>query len=135
MYDIRHDIIYDIETLISYHIWYWNMYMIWYCILCFMISSILSSLISHGLIWYDITYDIIVMLCYHMGYHIRFLVVSRTAWWYWHYYPNNPNPVESFNVKNNFDLQGRPGHGPGAVSTFFNCNLCPTGAKGTVHSG
>jgi hypothetical protein len=46
-------------------------------------------------------------------------------------YPNNPNPVESFNVKNDFDLQGRPG----AVSTFFNCNLCPTGAKGTVHSG
>ena len=46
-------------------------------------------------------------------------------------YPNNPNPVESFNVNTDFDLQGdglvwyapRP-------QLFFNRTLCPTGAKG-----
>ncbi len=44
-------------------------------------------------------------------------------------YPNNPNPVESFNITTDFDLQGdcmvwRP-------QVFFNCTLCPTGAKGS----
>ncbi len=50
-------------------------------------------------------------------------------------YPNNPNPVETFNVKTNFDLQGdglvwyvRP-------QLFFNCTLCPTVAKGTLYCG
>ena len=47
-------------------------------------------------------------------------------------FPNNPNPVQSFNVKTDFVLQGdglvcqwyaRP-------QLFFNCTLCPTGAKG-----
>ncbi len=45
-------------------------------------------------------------------------------------YPNNPNLVESFNVKTDFGLQGdglvwyvRP-------QLFFNCTLCPAGAKG-----
>ncbi len=45
-------------------------------------------------------------------------------------FPNNPNPVESFNVKTDFDLQGdglvwyvRP-------QLFFNCTLCPTGDNG-----
>jgi hypothetical protein len=44
-------------------------------------------------------------------------------------YPNNTNPVESFNVTTDFELQGdcsvwyaRP--------QLFNCTLCPTGAKG-----
>ncbi len=45
-------------------------------------------------------------------------------------YPNNPNPVESFNVTvvtTDFDLKGvwylR-------AQLFVNCTLCPTGAKG-----
>jgi hypothetical protein len=45
-------------------------------------------------------------------------------------YPNNSNPGDSFNVTTDFDLQGdclvwytRP-------QLFFNCKLCPTGAKG-----
>ncbi len=49
-------------------------------------------------------------------------------------YPNNRNPVESFSVTTDFDLQGdglvwyvRP-------QPFFNCPLCPTGAKGTMYS-
>ena len=48
-------------------------------------------------------------------------------------YPNNPNPVESFNVKTDFDLQGdglvwyaRPQVGS---QLFFNCTLCRAGAK------
>ena len=41
-------------------------------------------------------------------------------------YPNNPNPVESFNVKTDF--------GDGLVwyarpQLFFNCTLFPTGAQ------
>ena len=51
-------------------------------------------------------------------------------------FPNNPNPVESFNVKTDFDLQGdglvwyaRP-----PSQLFFNCTLCPTGAKGRSKS-
>ncbi len=50
-------------------------------------------------------------------------------------YPNNPNPVESFNIKTDFNLQEdclvlyeRP-------QLFFNCTLCPTGAKSTLFSG
>ncbi len=45
-------------------------------------------------------------------------------------YPKNQSPVEPFNIKTDFDLQGnclvwyeRPHH-------FFNCTLCPIGAKG-----
>ncbi len=57
--------------------------------------------------------------------------MRRTVWCY----RNNPNPVESFNVTTNFDLQGdglvwwyaRP-------QLFFTCILCPTGAKGTMYS-
>ncbi len=47
-------------------------------------------------------------------------------------YSNNPNPVESFNIKTDFDIQGN-----GLVTVwyaraqlFFNCPLCPTGTKG-----
>ncbi len=50
-------------------------------------------------------------------------------------YPNNPNPVESFNIKTDFDLTVdgliwyvRP-------QLFFNCTLCPTGLKASAHSG
>jgi hypothetical protein len=41
--------------------------------------------------------------------------------------PNNPNPMESFNVKTDFGLVWyvRP-----PSQLFFNCTLCPTGAKG-----
>jgi hypothetical protein len=45
-------------------------------------------------------------------------------------YPNNPNPVESFTVKINFDLQGNGLVLYARPQLFFNCTLCPTGAKG-----
>ena len=45
-------------------------------------------------------------------------------------YPNNPNPVESFNVKTDFDLQGDGLVWYARPQLFFNCTLCPTGAKG-----
>ncbi len=44
-------------------------------------------------------------------------------------YPNNLNPVESFNAKTDFDLQGNVWCGMCALNSFFNCTLCPTGAK------
>ena len=46
--------------------------------------------------------------------------------------PNNPNPVESFNVKTDFDLQAVQGDGLvwyARPQLFFNCTLCPTGAQ------
>jgi hypothetical protein len=51
-------------------------------------------------------------------------------------YPNNPNPVESFNIKTDFD---RDLKGDGLVwytrsQLFFNCTLCPTGAKEFLYS-
>ena len=49
-------------------------------------------------------------------------------WWYWH--PNNPHPVESFNVKTDFDLQGDSLVWYARPQLFFNCTLCPAGAKG-----
>ena len=45
-------------------------------------------------------------------------------------YPNNPHPVESFNVKNDFDLQGDGLVWYARPQLFFNCTLCPAGAKG-----
>jgi hypothetical protein len=50
-------------------------------------------------------------------------------------YPNNPNPVESFNVKTDFDLMGNGLVRYTRPQLFFNCNLCPTGDKGSAHSG
>ncbi len=44
--------------------------------------------------------------------------------------PNNPNPVELFNVKTDFDLQGDGLVWYACTQLFFNCTLCPTGAKG-----
>ena len=49
-------------------------------------------------------------------------------------YPNNPNPVESFNVKTNFDLQGDGLVWYARPQLFFNCTLCPTGARDVVFS-
>ena len=45
-------------------------------------------------------------------------------------YPNNPHPVESFNVKTDFDLQGDGLVWYARPQLFFNCTLCPAGAKG-----
>jgi hypothetical protein len=42
--------------------------------------------------------------------------------------------VESFNVKPNFDLQGDGLVGYARPHLFFNCTLCPTGAKGSVYN-
>ena len=49
--------------------------------------------------------------------------------------PNHPNPVQSLNIKTDFDLTedclvwyARP-------QLFFNCTLCPKGLKAPVHSG
>jgi hypothetical protein len=49
-------------------------------------------------------------------------------------YPNNPNPVESFNVKTNFDLKGDGLVWYARPQLFFNCTLCPTGAKESLYS-
>ena len=45
-------------------------------------------------------------------------------------YPNNPHPVESFNVKAYFGLQGDGLVWYARPQLFFNCTLCPAGAKG-----
>jgi hypothetical protein len=52
-------------------------------------------------------------------------------------YPNNPNPVtvKSFNIKTDFDLTGDGLVWYARPQLFFNCNLCPTGLKATMHSG
>ena len=49
-------------------------------------------------------------------------------------FPNNPNPVESFNVKTDFDLQGDGLVWYARPQLFFNCTLCPTGAKSLMYS-
>ncbi len=50
-------------------------------------------------------------------------------------YPNKPNPVESFNLKTDFDLTGDGLVWYARSQHFFNCTLCPTGAKWSVYSG
>ncbi len=45
-------------------------------------------------------------------------------------YPNNPNPVESFNIKTDFDIQGNDLVSFARPQLIFTCTLCPTGAKG-----
>ena len=50
-------------------------------------------------------------------------------------YPNNPNPVESFNIKTDFDLTGNGLVWYARPQLFFNCTLCPTGLKASVHGG
>ena len=50
-------------------------------------------------------------------------------------YPNNPNPVESFNVKIDFYLTGDGLVWYARPQLFFNCTLCPTGLKTSMHSG
>ncbi len=49
-------------------------------------------------------------------------------------FPNNPNPVESFNVKTDFDLQGDGLVWYAHPQLFFNCTLCPTGAQAAGYS-
>ncbi len=39
-------------------------------------------------------------------------------------------PVESFNIKTDFDIQGNGLVWYARPQLFFNCTLCPTGAKG-----
>jgi hypothetical protein len=48
-------------------------------------------------------------------------------------YPNNPNPVESFNLKTDFDWDGLVWYA--RPQLFFNCTLFPTGLNASVHSG
>jgi hypothetical protein len=50
-------------------------------------------------------------------------------------YPNNPNPVESFNIKTDFDLSGAGLVWYARPQLFFNCTLCPTGLKASVQGG
>ena len=50
-------------------------------------------------------------------------------------YPNNPNPVDSLNVKTDFDLQGDGLVWNARPQLFFNCTLCPTGAQAVLFSG
>jgi hypothetical protein len=45
-------------------------------------------------------------------------------------FPNNQNPVDSFNVTTDFDLQGDGLVRYARPQLFFNCTLCPTGTKG-----
>ncbi len=44
-------------------------------------------------------------------------------------YPNNLNPVESFNFKTDFDLKGDGLVWYARPQPCFNCTLCPTGTK------
>ncbi len=50
------------------------------------------------------------------------------------HFPSNPNPVESFDVKTDFDLQGDGLVWYTRSHLFFNCTLSPTGAKGNSSS-
>ncbi len=45
-------------------------------------------------------------------------------------YPNNLNPVDSFNITTDFDLQGDCLVWYAHPQLFFDCTVCPTGAKG-----
>ncbi len=49
-------------------------------------------------------------------------------------YPNNLNPVDLFNVKTDFDLKGDGLVWYARPQLFFNCTLCPTGAKESRYS-
>ena len=49
-------------------------------------------------------------------------------------YPNNPNPVESFNIKTDFDMQGDGLVWYARPQLFFNCTLCRTGAMDSSYS-
>jgi hypothetical protein len=70
---------------------------------------------------YDIIYDII-----YDGLFAQDCVVLP--------YPNNQNPVKSFNVKTNFDLQGDALVWYARPQLFLNCTSCLTGTKGPLFS-
>ncbi len=50
-------------------------------------------------------------------------------------YANNPNTVQSFNIKTDFDLTGDGLMWYARPQLFFNCTLCPTGHKASVNGG
>ncbi len=50
-------------------------------------------------------------------------------------FPNNPNPVQSLNIKTDFASTGDGLVRYGGPQLFFNCTLCPTGLKASVYSG
>jgi hypothetical protein len=79
---------------------------------------------------YDIIYDIMIscMILHMISCYAQDCVVLLAP------YPNNSNPVESFNVTTDFDLQGDGLVWYARPQLFFNCTLCPTGAKGPGYS-
>ena len=70
-----------LNSKLSYMITYMIFYDIHNCLISYMISSMISFMI----LYHDCEQDYVVVLAP---------------------YPNNPNPMESFNVKTDFDLQG-----------------------------
>ena len=79
-----------------------------------------------SVLFYDIMYDIIYHIILSAGLSGGTCALPQQ--------PDSPNPVQSFNVKTDLDLQGcglvlyaRP-------QFFFNCSLCPKGAKGFSNS-
>jgi hypothetical protein len=91
------------------------------CPLYDMISYITSYL------YHDIACDIIIIIiCDFCRVHDCVVVLAP--------YPNNSNPVESFNVKTDFDLTGDGLVWYARPQLFFNCTSCPTGLKASVHS-
>jgi hypothetical protein len=99
---------------------------------CDMISYMISSMILHmkSFMLYDIIYDIMIscMILHMISCYAQDCVVLLAP------YPNNSNPVESFNVTTDFDLQGDGLVWYARPQLFFNCTLCPTGAKGPGYS-
>ena len=81
------------------------------CVSCNMISCMISHMISH-----------MISCC------VQDCVVLLAP------YPNNPNQVESFNIKTDFDLKGDGLVWYARPQLFFNCTLCPTGAKESMYS-
>ncbi len=64
-----------------------------------------------------------MMLCMISYYEQDYVVVLAP-------FPNNPNPVQSFNVKTDFDSQGDGLVWYARPQLFFNYTLCPTGVTG-----
>jgi hypothetical protein len=92
----------------------------------------------HDIEWYDIIvydiihdiiYDIMYDIMYDITYDIMYLYVVLLA-----PYPNNLNPVESFNITTDFDLRGAAWCNM-RVLNFSYCALCPTGFKWWNHWG
>ncbi len=86
---------------------------------------------GRSFICYDIIYDIMILhvISYVISCREQDCVVVLAP------YPSNPNPVESFNVKTDFDLTGNGLVWYARAQLFFKCTLCPTGDKGLAYSG